>query len=270
MTPTEAVAELARIRASASAVEAFILAGGLQVPAPAAPAAPAPPAPAPTGKGGLADPARFYVALRGSDVVFGGRLTPDQVAGIEADLKLGAGRLPLAWMAYCLATDYHETGHTMQPIPERGSGDGPDADAWDDYLERYDTGRLAEALGNTPAADGDGVLFAGKGKAQVTGARNYKFATKRLRELGVLTAAEDLSKTPDLMLRMDVATAALIFGMLEGWYTGKTLNHYLPGPAASLKQFENARRIINGTDRAELIASIAAAFQAALQAGGWS
>lgn len=266
----DGLVEVARLRATADALEAIFRRPAPGVAPPSAPAAPAPPPPAPVGKGGLADPARFYVSLRGSDVVFGGRLTPGQVAGIEADLKLGAGRLPLAWMAYCLATDYHETGHTMVPIPERGSGDGPDADAWDDYLERYDTGRLAEALGNTPEADGDGVLFAGRGKPQVTGARNYRFATKRLRELGVLTPEEDLFKTPDLMLRMDVATAALVFGMLEGWYTGKSLNHYLPGAAASLKQFENARRIINGTDRAELIAQIAMAFQAALQAGGWS
>ena len=47
--------------------------------------------------------------------------------------------------AYLLATTYHETGGTMKPIKEYGG---------DKYLSKYDTGRLAKALGNTPQADG--------------------------------------------------------------------------------------------------------------------
>lgn len=260
------LARVAELRATADALEAIFRAAAPQVAPKPAPTAPA--QPQPVRGAGLTDPAKFYASLKASDLVFAAKLTSDQFEGIEADLALGAGRLPLSWMAYCLATDYHETAHTMQPIRERGTGDGSDADPWDDYLERYDQGRLAEALGNTPAADGDGVLYAGRGKPQVTGYRNYAFANKRLHELGILTAAEDLTETPDLMLRMDVATAALVFGMLEGWYTGKKLNDYLQSPATP-QQFKNARRIINGADRAELIAGIAVAFQAALQAGGW-
>lgn len=266
MNTAAILAELETIKVARDRLEGFFRSAATQVAPQPPPAAPAPPERAP--EGGLSEPAKFYAAIDASDGIFGGKLTPGQFAGIEADLKMGAGRLPLSWMAYGLATDYHETSHTMQPIRERGNGDGPDADGWDDYLERYDTGRLAANLGNTPEADGDGVLFSGRGKPQVTGARNYKFATKRLRELGFLTADEDLFKTPDLMLRMDIATAALIFGMLEGWYTGKTFNHFLKSPA-SLQQFVNARPIINGTDRALLIAKVAMIFQAALQAGGW-
>lgn len=37
----------------------------------------------------------------------------------------------------------------MVAIREKSSGDGPDADPWDDYLQKYDTGRLAAILGNT-------------------------------------------------------------------------------------------------------------------------
>lgn len=253
-----AEAALARIRAALAAAP------------PAAPPAPAPAAaPDIRAAAGLADPKAFFDAIRASDTVFGGRLNQAQVAGCQAILALAAGRLPLAWAAYCLATAYHETGHTMQPVRERGAGDGPDADPWDDYLEKYDTGKLAEALGNTPAADGDGILWAGRGLVQITGARNYRFADRRLHELGVLTAEESLVRTPDLALRLDVAVACLVFGALEGWFTGKTLNHYLPA-RASPHQFAQARRIINGVDRAELIARIAAAFQAALIAGGWT
>lgn len=271
MIRDDAIAELAKIKAATTSAQASIIAleaffrvdpseersTKLARPSVVLPLA-----------GGLTKADAFYSCLRESDLVFGERLTPGQFAGIEADLAMGAGRLPTSWMAYALATDYHETGHSMQPRRERGAGDGPDADPWDDYLEQYDVGRKAAALGNTPEADGDGVLWMGRGKAQITGARNYRFANKRLHELGFLTPAEDLTRKPDLALRLEVATAILIFGALEGWFTTKTFNHYLSNPA-TLQQFTNARRIINGVDRAALIAGYAMVFQRALSAGRW-
>ena len=38
----------------------------------------------------------------------------------------------------------------------------------------YDTGRLSVALGNTPAADGDGQKYKWRGLIQLTGTANYK------------------------------------------------------------------------------------------------
>lgn len=252
----EAGGLIARARAAIAALEAPAAA-----PAPIAPAE-AQPAPAPraAAQAGLSNPEAFYASIRASDAVFGGTLTGDQFAGCEEDLARGAGRLPLAWMAYCLATDYHESNHTMQPIHELGGAK---------YLAKYDTGRLAAALGNTPEADGDGIKWAGRGKPQITGHRNYEHADRRLHELGILGAGESLLADPDLALRGDVASACLVFGMLEGWFTGKTLNHYLPARATPA-QFANARRIVNGTDRAQVIAGYAAAFQTALTLGGWT
>jgi len=181
---------------------------------------------------------------------------------------MGAGKLPLGWMAYVLGSVYHEGGHGMQPIRERGSGDGADADTWDDYLERYDTGELARRLGNTPQADGDGVALAGAGDIMITGRANYRKATLRLRALSILKPDEDLEKTPALALRGDVSAAIAVFGCLEGWFTGKTLNDFIKS-TGTLAQFTNARPIVNGTDRAALIAGYAMAFQTGLTAGRW-
>lgn len=265
------LADVAAARAALDALEAKIRAAEPDPP-PAgpepSPIAPPPPTPSPGPRAGLTDARAFFDRLRASDVVFGHTLTGAQVRTIEAILTLAAGRLPLSWAAYCLATAYHEAGLAMVPIRERGSGDGSDPDPWDDYLERYDTGELAQRLGNTPEADGDGIRWAGRGLVQITGARNYAFADRRLRELGWLAAGESLVATPDLALRLDVAAAILVFGMLEGWFTGKRLRDYLLNPATPA-QFAGARRIVNGLDRAELIARYALEFQDALTKGGW-
>jgi putative chitinase len=227
-------------------------------------ALPAPPNPS----GGLKDAAAFYSDLRASDAVFGGRLTADQVAGVQALIEVGAGRLPRAWMAYVLATAYHETGHVMVPVRERGSGRDADRDGLDDYLEQYDTGAKAARLGNTPEADGDGVRYAGRGQVQLTGTANYARATTRLRALGVLAESEDLTATPDLVLEPFVGAVITVLGMLEGWFTGRKLRDHLPA-APTRAQYREARRIVNGMDRADLIAGYALAFDAALAAGQW-
>ena len=57
----------------------------------------------------------FFAAIRNS--LFGGRLNQAQVDGIEAILDEGRG-LPLAHMAYCLATAHGETGSSFVPIQE--------------------------------------------------------------------------------------------------------------------------------------------------------
>ncbi len=208
----------------------------------------------------LPDPAAFFDHVRGR---LWPRLSVSQVEGCERIIGMcGRARLGLARTAYVLATAYHETGYAMQPVREKGG---------EAYLSKYDTGRLAKVLGNTPEADGDGILFAGRGDVQLTGRRNYQHATVRLRALGILSDRESLIETPDLALRPDVSAANLVYGMAEGWYArdGRGLDAYLPATGtATGHAFERARATVNGSDRARDIAGYAVIFQAALRAGG--
>lgn len=202
----------------------------------------------------LANSEAFFDRADEADLL--GSLSQGERGGCNAILAACA-RWPLAHVAYALATTYHETAGTMQPVKEMGGVD---------YLTRlYDVrGRdpdRARKHGNV--LPGDGPKYCGRGYVQLTWRANYARAG---RELGV-----DLVSQPDLAMRHDIAARILEAGMRQGWFTGKRLADYLPaaGPA-SHKAFVNARRIINGVDRAEKIAEHAIDFQEGLMAGGWS
>lgn len=181
----------------------------------------------------------FYARVR---PMFGGALSQKQVDGIEAIMAATAG-LPDEVQAYLLATVKHETADTMQPITEYGGRK---------YFDKYDTGKLAKALGNTPEADGDGFKYRGRGYVQITGRANYAKAGDWLKI--------DLINNPDLALQPTIAAQILVRGCCNGWFTGKKLSDYLPG------DYVNARRVVNGTDKADLIAGYARGFEAALVA----
>lgn len=243
---------LTHARATVAALEA--LQGQEAPPAPITPPDPAPaPVPVPEVAAGLSDPAAFYAVLRGTKVL-GPTLEQNEVDGCNAILAACAGKMPASWTAYALATAYHETAHTMQPIGEYG---GPS------YFHRmYDPQgqRPALAKQNGNIHPGDGVKFHGRGYVQLTWRNNYRRAGEKL--------GLPLEDQPDLAMKPDVAADIMVRGMIEGWFTGKALRDYIP-QTPTRQHFANARRIINGMDKADLIAGYAEIFHKALIAGGW-
>ena len=187
----------------------------------------------------------FFGAVRQRP--FGGSITQSQVDGINAILDEWEKQAltDLRWLAYMLATSYHETGHTMLPITEYGAVS---------YFDKYDVGtKIGRALGNTEK--GDGYRFRGRGYVQLTGRANY---VKASHELSV-----DLIRDPEKALDKTVAAQIMFRGMIEGWFTGKKLSDYF---SAGKTDWVEARRIINGTDRATMIGGYAQDFHNALQA----
>ena len=177
----------------------------------------------------------FYASLRkrGSGV-FGTSLSQTQVEGIEAVLDEAEKRkTPLKWLAYMLATDYHETARTMQPIEEYGRGKG----------KKY--GRPGKY----------GQSQHGRGLVQLTWDFNYEKADAKLGLKGALL------QNFNLALRMDFAVRIMFDGMEEGWFTKKKLSDY--------SDYLPMRRIINGTDKASLIAGYAVSFEMALRGAGY-
>jgi hypothetical protein len=198
----------------------------------------------------------FYDWLR-SDSMLGPSLDPKEFEGLQAITNVcSAANWPISWAAYALATAYHETAHTMQPIAEYG---GPKY-----FTRMYDLlGErpvLAKKMGNT--TKGDGIKYRGRGYVQLTWKSNYSKAAT--------VTGEDLVGNPDLAMQDDIAAKIMVSGMSEGWFTGKSCKNSLPTTgAASKDQFIQARRIINGLDKADTIANYAIKFQKALSIGEW-
>jgi hypothetical protein len=176
-------------------------------------------------------------------------IKPDQQKGLEAILRAAKeANWPLAFTAYALATACHETAYTMQPVREAFWL----SEKWRSKNLRYHP-------------------YYGRGYVQLTWKTNYERADKELALSGRLNRDLDVAMDPD------IAAKVMVKGMQEGWFCGDkagkrhTLARHVPtnGSAGGLATFTEARRIINGTDKAAKIAAEAIKFQAALEAGGW-
>jgi putative chitinase len=180
-----------------------------------------------------------------------GALGQGQVNGLEsllAQIELDPDLADPRWAAYMLATVKHECADTYQPVVERGARS---------YFDKYESGtNLGKQLGNTNP--GDGYLFRGRGYVQITGRANYQSMTGKLR----LSGNDDLVQHPDSALEPGVAYRIMSYGMRKGSFTGKKLADYITAGGTDYLQ---ARRIINGLDRADTIKGYAVAFESILR-----
>lgn len=184
-----------------------------------------------------------------------GKLTKPQVSSIEAIVaeidKDKSFSYPMA--AYILATTWHETARTMLPIEEHGKGRSRSYGKWFKNSKGALYGQKNSA-GDAYLYSECPHLFYGRGFVQLTWYDNYLKASEKL---GV-----DFLYRPELVMTVENATQIMLLGMKEGWFTGKKLSNYFN---QSLKDYTNARRIINGTDKAKLVAGYAAVFERALR-----
>ncbi|RBP03789.1 chitinase class I [Roseiarcus fermentans] len=187
----------------------------------------------------LAAPAEFFRCARNR--LFAGSMTQGQVEGTNALLDAW-DRHDIRWLAYALATAFHETAQTMEPIAEYGRGRGQPYGA---------------------AVGPFGQRYYGRGYVQLTWRHNYARADAEL-------PGFDLVKTPDNALKPEIAAVVMLRGMTEGWFTGLKLDDYFPLKAPQRADWVNARRIINGLDCAARIALYGQQFREALEAGGYA
>lgn len=151
---------------------------------------------------------------------------------IAAGLKLSQSR---AAIAYVLATAYHETGRFR-------------------FMEEIRPKKPTKAYWKKHTLpDGTRVSYHGRGYVQLTWKTNYE---KMERRLGV-----SLVTDPDAAKNPVVAARILWVGMLEGIFTGKKLSDYI---GEDRVDFYGARRTVNGTDKAAMIAKYAETFLCAL------
>ncbi len=180
----------------------------------------------------------FYEAIRHN--LFGNTFTQDQVDGINAVLDEWEKRrlTDLRWLAYMLATDKHETNAMMQAVREAYWL----SEEWRKQHLRY-------------------WPYYGRGLVQLTWRDNYE-------KMGAILGLP-LINDPDLALDLPIAVQIMFEGMLKaetgiGDFTGHSLEMYFND---TTDDSIGARRIINGSDKALLIAGYHHDFLKALRAG---
>jgi len=167
----------------------------------------------------------FFDSVRAS--LFG-TLTQQQVDGQEYLLKHWEDLIEYEdrrWFAYVLATQLHECAWTCTPISEYGGSS-----------TRY-------------------APWYGRGYVQLTWEENYIRADNELELNGRLINDLEVALEPDIALQI------IARGMAQGWFTGKKLSDYISGTKCD---YANARRIVNGTDKMDLIAGYAEKYEVAL------
>lgn len=158
----------------------------------------------------------------------------------------------LRWLAYILATTYHETGRSIKAVRECfGKTDQASINC---VTRLYRRGRIKRNYAKIDKKTGK--AYFGRGHVQLTWDFNYKRMGK---ELGM---KDQVYINPDLALHPDTSVAIMSEGMIKGLFTGKRLSQYFN---ARTTNWGGARRIINGMDKYKLIAGYGRKFHATLR-----
>lgn len=161
-------------------------------------------------------------------------------------------------LAYMLATTKHETAHTFRGIEEYGKGAsrpyGKEITVTDPKTKK--------AYKNK---------YYGRGYVQLTWGYNYQRIDHKLgngtfpnrnkvkvadynKGFTITDPSKSIYLNPQKALKKEVAYTGLIWGMHKGIYTGRKISNYV---TTGKIDYINARRVINGTDKASKIANYA-------------
>lgn len=173
------------------------------------------------------DHPKFFTCYRSSFEPLGRH----QVDGLEfllGEIEQDPRWASIPQAAYFLATVQHETARTFQPIKEFRAKAGT---AGRKNQDRYWlTG------------------YYGRGYVQLTWKKNYELF--------------DIADEPEKALEPATAYEIAARGMVEGLFTGRKLGEFVN---ITKRDYRNARRVINGLDRADDIADLADRFEHCLK-----
>lgn len=156
----------------------------------------------------------------------------DSINALVSEANSQGIKLP-AQLAYVLATPYHECYNPKTPATRLTP--------------------MVEFGGQAYLTSKKYYPFIGRGFVQLTWDYNYiKYAPKVKEKFKV-----DIMKNPAVALDIKVAAYIAVDGMINGRFTTKKLSDYI---TANKTDFQQARRIINGTDKMALIAGYASQF----------
>ena len=161
-------------------------------------------------------------------------------------------KLELEQYAYILATIHHETNKTYRPIKEKLQ-----------VIATTAHQKRIKDLQSRYAPSG----FYGRGYVQITWQQNYRALGEKLKKhySDYIDLPDDwLEKNPDQALKPPVAWHIISLGMRLGLFTGVCLSKYISQKTGE-KDYVSARKIVNGTDKADEIANVAFRFERLLK-----
>ena len=194
-----------------------------------------------------------------------GTLLSNNRAGLKSILttaKQDKDIQSVAEFAYMLATVKHETASTFRAIEEYGKGAG----------RAY--GKEVTVI-NPLTKKSVNNKYYGRGYVQLTWGYNYqrldhylgygsypnRFKTKVAdynKGYTISSPAKSVYLNPEQALKSDIAYKCMIWGMQGGHFTGAKVSRFIK---SSSVDYYNARKVINGLDKAHVIAGYAEDFE---------